>query len=251
MEPPSDDDVNARLVKLRTYVAELLSAAKFPVVMWSAGRDSNLLLTIARAIRNDIGVIWFQVGQDEKLAKQLMIDWDLIDRGILSYAPASVYVLGNGSDLSMVQEFSFGEARWPVVMDITPGDKCSITAFPKRSPQVLTSFDCGLVGWKASDEHWLKDGAQFPPADGTMLDQIALYAPLRDWTDAEVLEASNELGLPAGESSDVALCTACYTSDAPTCYCPAIQRDIGVQSVDWESSVTWFKQRFGLEATHA
>lgn len=236
-----------KLDTLKETVRRLVSEAEFPVVFWSAGKDSNLILSLAREVRQDVGVIWFRVGQDEALAKRLMVEWDL---RVLSYAPASVYMLGNGQELSMVQEFSFGESRWPVVMDVLPGDKCSVTAFPKRSPKVFTTFDLGLVGWKASDEHWLKDGAPFPPPDGTPLDGIKLYAPLREWTDEEVLAASRELNLPMGETSDVSLCTDCFRWDRPAC-CTVIKKEIDVQPIDQQAAVSWFRQRFGLEAQHA
>lgn len=234
------------MIQTREKIATILSEATNPVVLLSGGKDSVLLLFLAREIRPDLGIIWWQTGSNAKFVKRLIVDWNL---HVLSYAPSAQYMLGGQGRLSQVSEFAWGENRFPVVTDVIDGDKCSLLSYDK-TPNAFHTFDCALVGWKATDRHWLIGDASFPPPDGVKLGMTSFFAPLRDWTDGQVWAATRALGLPYdkevydGGTDEISLCTKCYTSDAPVCYCPLKKTTVKVNSMNWD--VKSFRQQFGV-----
>jgi len=236
-------------------IESALGGAQNPVILWSGGKDSTLLLYLCRQIRKDIPIVWFRTGQSEKFVKRMMIEWNLVDdTSILSYDPQRRYLLHDGHNLSMVSEYAWSRSIFPVVSDLVPGSKCSLKDYD-QTPRMFHSFDVALCGWRASDNHWLLFGSPFPPADGSPLDNTHFFAPLRELTDGEVWQATKDLGIPYdeeiygdGKTDEVAFCTACVTGCGESVYCPDQKKNIPVNAVDWAAGLKFFKERFGLEA---
>lgn len=228
----------------RHKIQQVLTGAQLPAVLWSGGKDSMLLLALVREIIPEPTVLWFRDGTPDHFAKRIIREWGLT---AYSWAPADTYLLTNGIDRTLVNEYSFGSDRLPVLTDLGEGTACSRKITP-RTPQLFLPFDVILWGAKDSDTHWVKGSAPFKE-DGFMLDNAHVHAPIRHMTDEQVRANLVELRIPYEAVADeLPMCTACMTAGSSEVYCPELARNI--PRVQWQAakSLTAFKQRFGLEA---
>lgn len=208
-------------------IAEAVSTAQCPAVLFSGGRDSLLLLALAREVRQDVCAIWFQTGGPTSFVRRIIHEWGLT---ALSWGPADVFLLAEGPNRVLVHEYAFGDSRLPVINDIELDEQCA-HQMPSRTPELYPGFDVLLWGVKDCDTHWLKGDAPFP-ADGFEFGGGKLYAPLRHLSDKQVAEAIVALNLPYECQPDsLPMCTACISR---------------VES----AAISEFRQRTGLEVSH-
>lgn len=220
----------------RQIIADVLADAHAPAVLWSAGADSTLLLHLVREQASEAVAIWFNT--TGRITPP---------QPALSWAPADVYLLSDGSHHTLVHEFDYSGAPLPVLTDLAPGDACVLTAFPHRTPHIYPPFDVLFAGWKDSDQHWIADGNQLPK-DGTVLGQSKLIAPLRHMTDAAVRAAIVEMRIPYTPPPDeLPVCSACMTADSATVWCSEQQRYIPRVAWDAPAGIAAFRTRFNLE----
>lgn len=238
------------LKKAREIVREVLGAAEHPAVLSSFGKDSMLLLSLVREVKN-IPVIWFRP-QDERFAKKIILDWDL---EVWSWEPSDVYVLPNIEGLSLIREQAFGNHRFPVVVDIEEGEQCMADVFPQRTPELFPHFDVLLIGYKDSDLHWTLGGSGFCPPDGWQLGKSKVFAPLRHLTDEQIWQAIREKEIPydvdrydhqGSDPDSVQACTRCLTSNEKEVFCPKENRMIPVINWQPQERLKEFRQRFGF-----
>jgi len=210
-------------------VRALMSESAHPAMLCSFGKDSMLLLSILRKVRKDFPLIWLRTdrnSQQMEFAKRIINDWDL---HVFSFPPADVYAVPG----SMIYEYAFGAQRFPVVVDIEKGTKCSLNLDSLRLPRVSHIWDVLFIGVKDSDYHPLLGyGKEFFPANGYQLGNAKVYAPLREMTDDQVWQSIRELNVPvdeqryAGDDSrddgTLGLCTKCFTAQ-PQVFCPSAQ----------------------------
>ncbi|HWT01210.1 MAG TPA: hypothetical protein VN256_13255 [Pyrinomonadaceae bacterium] len=239
------------LSKARQVIREALEAAESPAVLSSFGKDSMLLLTLAREVRPDIPVIWFRP-ENQKFAKRMILEMDL---EAWSWEPSDVYVLPNENGLSLIREQSFGTQNFPVLLDVEHGDKCVGDVFPERTPVLFPHFDVLLIGYKESDYHWTLGGSGFCPGDGWQLGKAKVYAPLRSYTDEQVWAATKELNVPVDEEryfndgpdpDTLSCCSRCLQAGAEKVFCPKAQ--VEIETVQWNpgESLRAFQERFGF-----
>src|SRR5689334_11212119 len=119
-------------------VEEALTGSQAPAVLSSFGKDSLLLLWLARQHHPDIPVIWFRTGQDERHPRRIIRDWGLT---AFSWAPAAMYVLEDGERRTLVHEYGFGPHRLPVLTDLLPGTLCAAERFAIRPTTLYLPFD--------------------------------------------------------------------------------------------------------------
>lgn len=226
----------------RKNIADALATACTPAVLFSGGKDSLLLLALAREVRDDITAIWFRTGELDKHTRRVVKDWNVTT---LSWAPADVYLLAQAGERVLVQEYDFGGVPFPVITDLAPGTTCS-RLLPPLTPTMFPGFDVVLWGAKDTDTHWLKGTASFPP-DGHPLGFSRLYAPLRHMTDEGVAEALAALNIPYTAPADsLPMCSACMETDGEV-DCPLLGHRIPAVQTNWAAGLAAFRQRFQLE----
>ena len=225
-------------------IADALAGAQSPVVCWSGGKDSQLLLRLVAEQRPDVPVLYFRSPDPKRRrwAEQFIADSDLT---AYSWLPADRYVVPG---VHLVEEYSFGNMRLPIVSDVHHSDRCVLKIPREFVGHVAYPFDVTLVGVKDSDEHpILGKGYWQPDGDGC-------FAPLRSLSDEEVWQAIRELEIPVEEAvydgsepDGPSFCTRCL-SEEPEVFCPAAGRVI--PRFDWNPSaaLSAFRQRFRLEA---
>lgn len=194
----------------RQKVQKALTRSISPVVLSSFGKDSMLLLALVREVRPDTPVVWFRTGQDERFAKKVIREWDLT---AFSWAPADVYVVEKGDNRTLVHEYGIGACRFPVLIDLDGSNgPCAVDRFPVRVPSLYLPFDTLLVGYKDSDQHWLKGNSKLF-ADNTFFDRTEVVAPLRHMTDEAVRSAIVDHHIPFEPTPDeLTLCTHCVST---------------------------------------
>jgi hypothetical protein len=212
--------LHEKLVQARSRIKDALVQAQSPVVWWSGGgKDSLLLLHLAREVNPRVDVLWFRpdVGIEQKaFALEVIREWDLT---VTSYAPASRHILPSGDGLLLADEYSVGSVPIPFLTDISEGERCAAGISGERTPFFGYPFDVTLVGWKTTDEQFVSQGLEVP-GDGFQLGPTRLYSPLRGWTDGEVLQAIADFKIPYRRFDDsLPLCTRCLQSTEPV-FCP-------------------------------
>jgi hypothetical protein len=190
-------------------VRETLAHSVSPAVLSSFGKDSMLLLDLVREVIPHPNVIWFRTGVDETFARRIIREWNLT---AFSWRPADVYLVC-GQQTTMVQEYSVGEHRLPVLVDLVESDQCATCRWPNlRTPTLFLPFDTLLVGWKDTDEHWLKGNAPLA-TDGFTIGRSKMYAPLRHMTDEAVRAGIIDRKIPFEPTPDeLPICIHCLES---------------------------------------
>lgn len=224
------------LDKARDIIARALEGAKSPIVCWSGAKDSQLLLKLASEVRDDIPVLWFRSVDParNKFAERFIAETDLM---VYSWEPMDRYVLPNGEGMSLIEDFSFGSLRLPLVSDIAPGTKCAVHTPKDRVSFVNYGFDITLVGVKASDSHSLVRWHE----------RKGFVAPLWEMTDAEVWEAIRDLEISVeepGQPDGPQLCTNCLVNGLDEVYCPEVGKMIPRFVWDSNAAVAAFHSRF-------
>lgn len=241
----------------RRKIRDALSGAESPAVLTSFGKDSALLLRLAREVRPDIVAVWFRAGllpEQERFAKSRILAKDL---EVWSWQPSDVYVLPNGEGLTLVREQAFGEQRFPVLADVEDGEGC-VFDFPKeRTPALYPHFDRLLIGYKDTDSHEVLGGTGFCPEDGWQLGRARVFAPLRHLSDADVWAAIKALGVEYDEErydrggadpDTYRACSECLKEGgSATVFCPKAGERIPRRNWHGRARLREFQARFGLK----
>lgn len=237
--------------KARDIIREVLNTAKRPVVMWGAGKDSQLLLHLVREFKPDIAVLWYRsdlLPKQREFAEKVIRDWNLT---VCGYGPRDRYYVPTKDGLTLVNEYSIGHDSIPVLVDVAHSDRCGLRLSETRTPQYGYLWDATLVGWKATDSHPLLGLNPFPP-DGGQIGPTRVYGPLRHMTDEGVWAAIHKLNVPVDEerySGDgerdpdtLLACTRCLRGEA---FCPELQAAIPAYEWNGGENLRVFRARFG------
>lgn len=210
-----------------------LLEAKSPAILFSGGKDSLLLLDIVRKIRPETAIVHFY----DRLTPQVedaIKRWDL---EVLSWRPAEHYLIPWNEGLALVNEYSFGDARLPVLRDVIDGEDCQLEHRRRDTTEHFDyPFDLTYWGMKKADELHPVMPAHFERE--MQLGPTKLIAPLYDLSDAEVLSEIEQRGLLYEPFTDaVTACSRCREW----------------LSTDWDGSgaLNYFAQRFGYRRAAA
>lgn len=205
-----------------------LSEAQSPAILFSGGKDSLLLLDIVRKIR-PVTIIHFYNRRLHPQVERIVKLWDL---EVLSWLPALQYFIPWEDDPALVSEYSFGNARLPVVTSITQSKtECEVErpSF-QQTPFFDYPFDKTFWGYRACDERHPIMGQPFPIT--FELGPTTMLAPLYHWSDEDVLREISERGLPYEPFSDeLKMCAKCKNT---------------LGTWDKETSLQFFANRFNF-----
>lgn len=168
-----------------------LTEAENPAVLCSFGMDSLVLLRAVLDTRPDTTIIHFY-DHLTPFVNKIICDWDL---SVASYAPACRYRVED----TVVSEYAIGDARLPLLQDISVDGRPSGTV---TTPRFNYDFDLTLFGYRKTDTHPLVETV-FPQS--FQLGPTTMYAPLYEYSDDDVHEAINELGISYETHCDDAL----------------------------------------------
>lgn len=260
----------------RRVIAEQLAQSESPAVLWSSGEDSQLLLWLVREQKPDVAVIHFRsLPSDTKhqFADQVIADWNLS----LSRLPrVGIDVVANGAEVNLVEEYAVSpefslylpmenEPNRPVDRDSACGVRVlnekrdGITALRERLHDVV------FVGHHTGDGDAVL-GEMEPEQVVVQAADVRMVYALRDWTKADVREASRLLGVPqndaryAGEMAAnpdyFPLCVVCLTPGNADDYltCPKLGvpvYNLGKVIQPERRRQTWQRRFINIEARNA
>lgn len=209
---------------VQAYLTEQLSNATSPAILVSFGKDSLLLLHLARKVRPDTTIYYFN-DDLSPFAQRVIIENNLT---VLRYAPADRYIVPNGDGIALVDEYAINDTLLPVISPIVTGDSCKHSLPTRRTSTFRFNHDLALWGYKQSD-HMEAVGTTFEKEN--MVGEVRFIAPLYGLTDADVYNALDELKIPyQNERNEIEWCQGCI--------------DLVVQDWDREASLTAFRSRF-------
>ncbi len=219
-----------------------------PVLFWSAGKDSTLLLTMLYDAGIDFDIV--QLGREhwsreqKRFADELIRDWDL---KVLTFPPAKVSFIGDGNEISAVFEYAMGGSAIPVLRDVIPGTKCIADLEGMRLDQAPMKWDCAIVGSKFSDRHHAVDS--LIPGEEWKVGDVTFLAPLADWEDIDVEAAllAIDLIVPSGDdenTGNLPLCRICLDAIEGEVFCPLEQAPIPAAGMYLESNLKMFRKQF-------
>lgn len=209
----------------RQYIKESLAKAVNPALLCSFGKESMLLLHLARRIRPDITIIWF--GDKLPALAEMMIKKDTAF-GVMGYPPADRYFVQSANGYSLVDEYSFAGTRVPMISDVVEGE-CELK-FPMQTLSLFRyNADVTLWGYRSADSHPLVN-TTFPQR--FQLGTTVMDAPLWSWSETDVYNALDKLQVPYEPATNhIAVCGKCLEQ---------IGAAVG------EESLRYFQERFNF-----
>jgi hypothetical protein len=211
----------------RQQLRETLGAATNPALWCSFGKDSLLLLRLAKDAGFH-GPIYYFADELTGLAERYVVEDDIT---VYSWPPADRYLVPNGSELAQIDEYVVGQKVVPLVSPVRLGSRCTHGEFERYRRPSAYLHDITLTGYKR-DETCPAVGVTFP----AVLDigVTKLVSPLYDWTDQQVYDACRYLGIQYEESNSVEYCDNCLNI---------------INQSDWDraASLAAFRQRFGFD----
>lgn len=242
--------------RAREIIREVLNASEQAAVLWSGGKDSMLLLALAREVCPEIPAVWFKAGltkAQQRFALRIIRDWDL---EVWSWEPSDVYALPNGEGITLVREYAFGKRPLPSLLDVEVGPSCVLDFPTERTASFYPHFDTYLLGTRDEDEHPVL-GKGFNPPDGWALGRGKVFSPLRHMTESEVWAAIKELNIPVdeeryfngGKDPDSFFgCSSCLQAgETATVYCPKADARIPRHNWNGAQRLKEFRQGFGFK----
>jgi hypothetical protein len=216
-------------------LVKTVSAAQMPVLWWSSGLESTLLLAMMREANLDFYIVQmrdFWTKEQKKKSDDLIKEWNL---KVFSYSPANVYFIGNDSELTTVFEYAVGGTRIPVLRDVIDGTRCIADLDGLRLHSSPMKWDLNIIGSRKDDSHYAFDG-QVIPSKRWQHGDTEFYAPLFDRTRDEVIAMSNAYGLDTTEvdetedTGNISLCTNCLQGHEA--YCP--KENTMIPPIEWD-----------------
>jgi 3'-phosphoadenosine 5'-phosphosulfate sulfotransferase (PAPS reductase)/FAD synthetase len=237
---------------IKERIIKALEGAGNPIIFCSFGKDSMLLLKIAREVKPDIPCLWFRhdlLPTQKEFAERIICDWNLT---VFGYPPAQTFVLPN-DEMTFISDQSINGYAWPVLVDQVYSDRCSLELDKTRMAYFPFGWDVVLTGWKSSDTHPLIPEGSLN-IDGLKLGDVTFYSPLHDLTDGDVWTLIKELNVPVDEkryagddlyNPDVVhACVACLKPDAKRVWCPSAKRLIDAHTWNHKAETANFQARF-------
>ena len=211
----------------RQQIRNILAEAKAPALFCSFGKDSLLLLHLAREA-GFTGAIYYFGEELTETGKKMVIEDDLT---VFSWPASDRYLIPNGNELALVDEYLVGTTLVPSISRVVKGNDCSHGEFQQFLKPFHYPHDITLTGYKQGETC---------EAIGISFDReidigtTKLVAPLFDWTDDDVFAALETLGIePPPSDNEVEFCDECLNL-------------ISISDWDRDAALAGFRSRFNF-----
>lgn len=235
----------------RELLALALALARRPALMWSAGKDSMVLLHLLRASGGNVPLIFHREPHSPErfaFADQIIRDWQLT---VFDWQPQEVVVAQRGDHISLLKAYNVSPTKTITVpvdfYEAGPAEQlvCGAALLRQPTETIDYPFDLVFVGHKSSDTCPLLGSIPLKTDWQRQPDAPDLVFPLKDWTDADIWEYSRATGCPqqatrydvAGDGRELpdrslnpdyfAGCTRCLDAQAGAeVFCPKLNRNV-------------------------
>jgi 3'-phosphoadenosine 5'-phosphosulfate sulfotransferase (PAPS reductase)/FAD synthetase len=168
-----------------------LKHAKRPAVLWSGGKDSTVLLDLARKIRPDIEVIHFKLPfLSHKYAFHHFVQ-EKLRLTVHDWVPMSVALTHGNNRIDVCETYSLGESHLKVMRGTEPMEQespwvCGKEWLNRPKGHIVSDFDVFLCGHKSSDEDPLTGSVPLEVDKKMLGPNTEIWFPLRYWTDQDI-----------------------------------------------------------------
>lgn len=170
-----------------------LIRARRPAVLWSGGKDSTVLLSIAQEICPDIEVIhWKLPFLSKKYAHHHKVQEDL-NMTVHDWTPISVALTHGNDRIDVCETYSVGDGAVKVMRGTEPFEEgrpwvCGKDWLNRPKAHVVTDFDVLLCGHKNGDEDPLTGPIPLE-LDMKMLGATtSMWFPIKSWSDSNIAD---------------------------------------------------------------
>lgn len=182
------------------YVGYQIGFDSDPVVCWSGGKDSQIVLWLVRQVDPRVKVAYFSLNNDSrKLAfiNEMANVWDL---SLFFLEPVAIDMAGQGEHIEVIYLFRIGDFLFHLGMQGNgrlTNPICAIEMHNSNPSSDLLDGSLIFHGHKSSDVDTLygpaplKSDSAVSPSGRTKI----VY-PLKDWTDQDVWDATRFLNIP-------------------------------------------------------
>jgi hypothetical protein len=233
-----------KLEKARAEIKTAISGARNPVVFWSGGLDSTLLLFLCLEVKKDIPVIQFRnqwTPAQKKFSDSLIRSLNL---KVLTLTPfRSFYIPKNEREVFRVDDYKIDGELFPVIREtVFDAAHCALSERLATTLDFEGEFDLILSGQLDSDKP-LFEGFSLPPSRGRVC------APLHELDKIQVALITDYLNLPvnqfnrtgdeAYDTGTLQACTNCFSGAEKEVFCP--KRGAAIPVLQWERKNTLFE----------
>lgn len=222
-------------------VKELLSGeldtyAGAAALFFSGGSDSLLLLNIMLELGKPFSIMCFDhtlSRPQRKYIDSLIQEHDL---RVFSYRPSNAYLIGDGKQVSMVEEYEMlGVGRMPFIKDAVHDEThCAVEDVklgPWHDGPAPVGFKLNIFGTRKTDRHYAT-GRAWQKGQEWAVGPFHYLAPLWDWTRKDVKAALQSYGAewPKLDTGSLPMCLNCLCGTGQV-FCPKLQDKI--PAIDW------------------
>jgi hypothetical protein len=190
----------------KNFILKTASFHKSPVIAWSGGKDSMVLLHLIRSvgISNMPLFIFREPWQPEKYTFQneIISKWNLVCH---TWHPVSSAFQQNGSEFELQNEYIFGNTMLTCPSGVVAPDfekmpdrwVCAIDMLKRPKQQSLVvDWDVVFIGHKGCDSDPILGGDAGTRIDVKIGNHATLAFPLKQWSHEDIWRYHEEYGVP-------------------------------------------------------
>jgi 3'-phosphoadenosine 5'-phosphosulfate sulfotransferase (PAPS reductase)/FAD synthetase len=187
-------------------IREALSRVKRPILAWSAGKDSHLMLHLTRQVQRDIPVLHLRGFADETKHDFAEDEIERLGLFLLEPKPYNRDIVATGDHVEIVEDYRLnGEVAVYFPIEAEPGhvpgprSHCVIGKLNQPTSDKSLDVDCVFIGARNDDVDPVHGPMPLSRDIAEAGGALFVY-PLRSWTEADVWEASRLLNVPQNKA---------------------------------------------------